>query len=332
MGGAIISISTPGGESQVPRLLGIPVKYLSLVLLVFQNCAAVLLMRFTQTRVQSEKYSSAAVIISTELLKITICLVAILSGRARCEYLAQLLDKETLLMLIPAGLYTLQNVLLFVALANLEATLFQVTYQLKLLITALLMVVLLHKSLSRLRWISLTTLFLGIVLTQLKATASTKKETTAQEMLSGLVAVFVCSFSSGFASVYFEKLVKQGSRSLLVRNVQLGVFSTVLAWATFRAQGGSIEGFFDGFDAWVWILTVNQAAGGLIVAAVIKYADNILKGYATAIAIVVSGVFSYCFLDFLPTPIFLCGATIVILSAGAYALPDIAPAPMGHLK
>ena len=46
----------------------------------------------------------------------------------------------------------------------------------------------------------------------------------------------------------------------------------------------------------------SQAAGGLVVAAVIKYADNILKGFATAVSIVLSSIFSYLLLaDFTPS-------------------------------
>lgn len=46
----------------------------------------------------------------------------------------------------------------------------------------------------------------------------------------------------------------------------------------------------------------TQAVGGLIVAAVMKYADNILKGFATSLSIVLSSFVSYFFLsDFHPT-------------------------------
>ena len=45
-----------------------------------------------------------------------------------------------------------------------------------------------------------------------------------------------------------------------------------------------------------------QALGGLIVAAVMKYADNILKGFAAALSIILSSLTSYLLLnDFLPT-------------------------------
>ncbi len=38
------------------------------------------------------------------------------------------------------------------------------------------------------------------------------------------------------------------------------------------------QGFFYGYTPFVWYVVVLNATGGLLVALVIKYADNILKG------------------------------------------------------
>jgi UDP-sugar transporter A1/2/3 len=73
---------------------------------------------------------------------------------------------ETFKLLIPAGLYTLQNNLLFVALSNLDAATYQVTYQLKILTTALFSTLMLGKKLDSLKWISLVMLMLGVSLVQ----------------------------------------------------------------------------------------------------------------------------------------------------------------------
>ncbi|GFQ68281.1 UDP-N-acetylglucosamine transporter, partial [Trichonephila clavata] len=64
------------------------------------------------------------------------------------------------------------------------------------------------------------------------------------------------------------------------------------------------------------------AFGGLVVSTVIKYADNILKGFATSVSIVLSTVCSYYLLgDFEPTDTFFMGATIVIVATMLYGYP-----------
>ena len=73
---------------------------------------------------------------------------------------------ETLKLLIPSGLYTLQNNLLFIALSNLDAATYQVTYQLKILTTALFSVLMLSKKLDSIKWISLVILMFGVSLVQ----------------------------------------------------------------------------------------------------------------------------------------------------------------------
>ena len=48
--------------------------------------------------------------------------------------------------------------------------------------------------------------------------------------------------------------------------------------------------------------TRSQEPGGLVIGAVVKYADNILKGFATSVSIILSSIISYYILnDFNPT-------------------------------
>ena len=57
-----------------------------------------------------------------------------------------------------------------------------------------------------------------------------------------------------------------------------------------------------GFYTKIFTVLCPQAFGGLVVAAVVKYADNILKGFATSVSIIVSSLVSFYFLgDFTPT-------------------------------
>ena len=65
-----------------------------------------------------------------------------------------------------------------------------------------------------------------------------------------------------------------------------------------------------------------QAAGGLIVAVVVKYADNVLKTFAASFSIVVSCVVSAILFDFRPNTQFVVGTVLVVLSTAMYSRPD----------
>lgn len=54
-----------------------------------------------------------------------------------------------------------------------------------------------------------------------------------------------------------------------------------------------------------------QAAGGLLVAVVVKYADNILKGFAASFAMVITFTVSMYFNGFAPNQNFYFGAVSV---------------------
>lgn len=194
----------------------------------------------------------------------------------------------------------------------------------------------LRKSLSRVQWISLLLLFTGVAIVQVAQDGSKKKEAIesagAQNYVKGLVAVVVSCLSSGFAGVYFEKILKGSSASLWLRNVQLGVFGTLLGllglWWNDNAQIAE-KGFLFGYTPMVWGVIFNQAFGGLLVAVVVKYADNILKGFATSFSIVVSTVMSVYLFGFHVDILFTLGAGLVISAVYMYSLPKAAAPSTG---
>lgn len=67
-------------------------------------------------------------------------------------------------MAIPACLWTLANSLQYVGISNLDAATFQVTYQLKIIVTAIFSVTLLGKSLTPRRWTALVLLMIGVAI------------------------------------------------------------------------------------------------------------------------------------------------------------------------
>jgi len=227
---------------------------------------------------------------------------------------------------IPAVLYTIQNSLQYIAVSNLDAATFQVTYQLKIITTALFSVTMLNRSLSMKKWTSLVLLMVGIAIVQIPTTSSgqqvatettdaTKVAADARDISAsdapvqmnaslGLIAVVIACSISGLAGVYFEKVLKDSNAtaSLWVRNVQLSFYSLFPAFflGVVIKDGQEIlqGGFFQGYNGVVWTAIAFQAAGGLIVALVVNYADNIAKNFATSISILLSSVASVWFFDF----------------------------------
>ena len=91
--------------------------------------------------------------------------------------------------------------------------------------------------------------------------------------LVGLVAVLCAACTSGFSGVYFEKILKGSTTSLWLRNVQMGLPSIVIAFITMFVKDSaaiSEHGMLGGYSTIVWTVVTVQAAGGLIVAVVVK--------------------------------------------------------------
>lgn len=155
-------------------------------------------------------------------------------------------------------------------------------------------------------------------------------DTSNQNYVVGLVAVVISCLSSGFAGVYFEKILKGSSASVWVRNVQLGIFGTALGLLGLWWNDGAAvaeRGFLFGYTGMVWCVIFNQAFGGLLVAVVVKYADNILKGFATSFSIVVSTVMSIYLFGFHVDLLFTVGAGLVIGAVYMYSLPKAPGGP-----
>ncbi|KAK5132737.1 hypothetical protein LTR08_008703 [Meristemomyces frigidus] len=378
---------------QQATLGGVPMKHISLVTLVFQNSLLILVLHYSRVMpvVNGQRYYTSTAVFLNEVMKLAFSLTMALyeivtDPRAPDTSTATGLFGElgravftgdSWKVAVPAMLYTLQNTLQYIGISNLDCATFQVTYQLKILTTALFSVTLLGRSLSLRKWLSLLLLMVGVALVQVptesrEATELSIKDlkdgvafhsprniwdlkalgsVAAGQLLSkrsatyegieedfaathaqanatiGLIAVVVACVLSGIAGVYFEKILKDAksdarTTSLWVRNVQLSFYSLwpALFIGVFFVDGEHIAktGFFTGYSPVVWLAITFQAMGGVIVALVVKYADNIAKNFATSISIVVSFLASVFFFDFHITPLYLLGTVTVLGSTYLY--------------
>ena len=318
------------------------IKYGSLLLLIGQMVGLVLLMRYSKTH--GERYLDSTAVFVMEVMKFVLCLCVIyyqynFSITAVYDELYVHVYGNPIDMMklcVPSFLYVVQNNLLYLALTNLDAATYQILYQLKILTTATFSATLLGRRFSSTKWIALVILTVGVAIVQISGSSDHHHNNTAaaggggteeddKNRAVGLVAVIFAACTSGFAGVYFERILKGSDVTLWVRNIQMGIPSVLIALLTVYIEDYSEvrnKGFFVGYNAMVLLVITTQAVGGLIVAVVVKYADNVLKTFAASFSIVLSCIISAIIFDFRPNLIFICGASLVILSTVLYSKPD----------
>jgi len=264
--------------------------------------------------------------------------------------LAEILAPDCVKLSIPAILYVIQNSLQFVAISNLPVASFQVAYQMKILTTAAFSVALLGRRLTNTKWMALFFLALGVGIVQIQTTAgsitSVRHDVVGSAAaaapnghvmnpLKGFAAVTAACFTSGLAGVYFEMVLKGSKADLWIRNVQLSLFSLIPAlvpiiYAPKPAIPSPVPpslfgDLFKNFGGWAWATVMIQVFGGLVTALVIKYSDNIMKGFATSLSIIISFLASVILFNFKLTPSFMLGSTTVLVATWMYNQPSVGP-------
>ena len=278
-----------------------------LVLLAVQNCSKNLLMRYVMK--DQPKFLTSAAVLGSEFLKLScsVCYILFIQKKSVWSILQYLKEdrRNTLLLAVPASAYNFQMSMEYVALANLNAAMFSVLVQTKLLFTASFAFAVLRKKLKYIQVISLVLLTAGVMLCNLAklVTSSDTGMDMDSNMVKGIMATLSIAVSSGFASVYTEKVIKgQGKRTVSEKDyglaytqvqlafmsiVTIGLYACVRDWAEIITHG-----LFHNFTFGAFLSVASSAVGGLIVASVLKYADSVLKGYATAMSVILTGMLS----------------------------------------
>ncbi|PIO66786.1 UDP-galactose transporter [Teladorsagia circumcincta] len=263
-------------------------QFFSMSLLVIQHTGMPFLVRATN---KDRSFLPTTCVFFMEILKLSTCSIMVLlesGGVASCA--RSLHDAiwqkkmETLKVCIPAFAYAIQNNLYYIALANIDATTYTVTYQLRILTTALLSVLMLGKEISRCQWGALTLSGYGVILVQMDVTPSnsTNSIPSASKFVGVMATIGMC-WTSAFAGVYFEKMLKNVNSNMWIQNIRLSLMT--LVFATFTMWSSDGQKIMERWTSLVWTMTIAAATSGIVVSAVMKYADNVKKTYCQTLAI-----------------------------------------------
>ena len=229
---------------------------------------------------------------------------------------------------ILALIYGAMNILSFVSLRNISAGIFTIFAQLKILTTAVCSSIILRRSYSQTKWRALISLMLGVLLFSepIWNNSDNSKNPEGGNVVLGTAAVLIEVSLSGFASIYFEKVIKTDPEQMGIweRNYQLAFTSIpVYLCFMFHDKGGE-KGFMGGWSMTAAVLSFLGAAGGLLVALSIKHGDSILKTLATTGAIVFSAILDHYVLSGPLTAVMCIAGVQVILSICNYTF-DASP-------
>ena len=165
--------------------------------LLSSNSSQILYYSRIMPLVDGRRYFTSTAVFLNEILKLGICLTIALYDISRTlspsmpatalfgNLTTAVFTGDSWKLAIPAALYTLQNSLQYVAISNLDAATMQVTYQFKILPTALFSVLILHRSLSGRKWVALGLLMLGVAIVQIP-TANSADTSSLRNAHAGL--------------------------------------------------------------------------------------------------------------------------------------------------
>jgi len=171
--------------------------------------------------VEGRKYLPSTAVLASEVIKFTISLTMALyelQGNLHnapattlfSDLLQSVFTGDSWKMAIPALLYSLQNSLQYIAASNLDASTLQITYQLKILTTALFSVLLLRRKLTGRKWLSLFMLAIGVTLVQVPLSAFHSDSAT--------ISTHDSSASSWFSESFYNMLGLDAAKALTKRS------------------------------------------------------------------------------------------------------------------
>ncbi|KDO29949.1 hypothetical protein SPRG_05139 [Saprolegnia parasitica CBS 223.65] len=306
----------------------VDLKVLSFVLLVFQNTLLGIVTKYSR----ATKYNATSAVLLIELLKLVLCFIMVVVTKGSIGDALRSIHLEVLgdvagfkKMVFLALLYAFQNTVALLSYDHVDVATYNIVYQLKIVTTAFFMVLLLKRSFNTVQWIAMVTLMVGVAICSAAKGASSSKSSS----MFGVCMVIGLAVNSGVAAAYFEKVLKSHQPHktfanpidpLWKTNIQLAAVSVAatLCGVVYAAATEPRFAFFEGYNPFTFGVVLLQAFGGLIIAAVVRYSDNIVKNFGTALSLVLSCLLSNYLFSETPAPVFYLGVLLVVGSVFVY--------------
>lgn len=281
------------------------------------SCTALLLFSVTATLfAEASKssngeypYNTFIIPFSVEVCKLVVSSLLLASDHVRARYASpssvgkyavnvHFAVTKFILYAVPAFCYFISNNCMFYIIRDLGPSTFQVTNNLKILTTGVLLRIFLGRKLSWLKWKALMILAIGSMVTQLKATVSDAGQqktppSSGNGTARAYIIVSVNAFAAGAGGVFSEKLLKskdddkKSAESIHWQNMHLYFFGAVFGLLSLHTnQIEMSNGIFAGFNTFAYATVGTLTICGLLVSFILKYIDNVAKCFVAALSMI----------------------------------------------
>ena len=273
------------------------------------------------------EYLQISATLLAEVLKILVSLAFYLRLPATSHTHHMLTARHFAPFAAPAAIYFVNNNLIFVILAYVNSTTYQILSSLKTVFTGLLFRILLKRQLSDLQSLAIVLLACGTAVSQLGSAACDAH--AAESTAVGVALAVLTCFLSALGGVYSEQLMKHGAaaHSIHLQNILLYAWGVLFNSLTLLGADGRrivTDGVLHGYTPIVWVLIANNAFNGLAISAILKFTDNIVRVFAHAAAMMLTMALDVGLFGASPTPQLLISTTVVACAVYLYNRKDSA--------
>lgn len=315
----------------------------STAVLKFGSCFALLVFSVTATLfAEASKlpngmypYNTFMIPLAVEACKLTASTLFLLRERrsvlmsTSMVTFADITTAKTVMFAVPAFCYFISNNCMFFIIRDLGPSTFQVTNNLKILSTGVLMRVFLGRTLSWLKWKALIILVIGSMVTQLNTVSLDEpRSTSVNGTTFAYSMVCVSAFAAGAGGVFSERLLKSIDRgeindSIHWQNVQLYSFGALFGiFSLYTNQVDVSKGLFAGFNAFACATVAALAICGLLVSFILKHIDNVAKCFVAALSMICVALLDTA-IKHEPVPLHLIlGILLTCIAVEQYNLSD----------
>ncbi len=201
----------------------------------------------------------------------------------------------------------------FVNLSSYDPTTYFLLLQFRVVVTGVLFEILFSKRLSRIQWLSLILLTFGCIIKQISYSYTSKSLNTEDNLdlskyvNTSLILILVQVFSSCFAGVYNEYLLKEKDNNvdIMLQNFFMyfdSIVCNIIFLCIYVPNDGSSGGLINAFsieslknvlNIKVILIMLNNAAIGIVTSFFLRFLNSILKAFASALELMITGILSW---------------------------------------